>query len=460
MSAPKKPSSRRAVFDASFADFSLNKSTPSDQYMGQPISFSYPKIEDFKRLILKMGRGCYIWKRDLSRYFLQIPLDPIEYNLMCFVWRGFLFFFTGFMFGLRHAGLQGQKITSAVCWIHQRLGLDTSDPSMYNSTNYSDDIGGCEESESRAVESYKALASLLQDLGLEESTSKAHAPSTSMPYLGINFDTVRMRMSIPPEKLTEVRDEIDAWSRKTKATKKGLQQLLGKLFWVSRCVEYSRAFMARLLNQLTLMHPLPDNKKVLFSEDCRADITWWSRYLRRFNGVECMYIDESMDLSLEQLLDSSALVNCGDAQPMGGGSYYGSEYWSRPFPRWLQDTRIAIHIKEFYVALVSAWLWGESWRGKVVYVFCDNEAVVETLENQKPKDPKLQELLREYLYIVCTRGFTPKFRKIGTKANEVADFISRRHDPTAIDKFFKDKNLPSRSIVEVPDSMFNLGSNW
>jgi hypothetical protein len=37
MTSPKKPSSRRAVFDASFGDLSLNNNTPSDQYMGQPI---------------------------------------------------------------------------------------------------------------------------------------------------------------------------------------------------------------------------------------------------------------------------------------------------------------------------------------------------------------------------------------------------------------------------------------
>ena len=460
MTAPKKPASRRAVFDATFGDLSLNNGTPCDLYLGQPISFSYPKIEDFKRMVLNNGRGCFIWKRDLSRYFLQIPLDPIEYSKVCFIWRNYLFFFTGFMFGLRHAGLQGQKITSAVTWIHQRLGLDTDVQCMYNSINYSDDIGGCEKTEGRAYQAYIALAELFSDLGLAESTSKAHKPSTSMPYLGVNFDTVNMKMSIPPDKLTEVRDDISSWSRKTKATKKNLQQILGKLFWVSRCVKFSRGFMARLLNQLASMHSQPDNKKVLLSEECRQDILWWSRYLRRFNGIECMYPDDAMDLTLDQLLDSPALVNCGDAQPMGGGAYYGSQYWSRPFPLWLQDPTIGIHVKEFWVVLVSAWLWGDTWRGKVVYVFCDNVAVVETLDKQKPSDPKLQELLREYLYIVCTRGFTPQFRTIGTKANEVADFISRRHDPEATQIYFSSKNLPQRTLVDVPDTFFKLQSNW
>ena len=331
---------------------------------------------------------------------------------------------------------------------------------MFNSMNYSDDIGGCEGSYERAVASFEALADLFKDLGLAESTNKAHEPTTSMPYLGVQFDTVKMLMSIPAEKVTEVREEIGSWLKKTKATKKGLQQLLGQLFWVSRCVKFSRVFMARLLNQLTTMHHLPDNKKTLLSPECRLDINWWSRYLRRFNGVECMYDDRTVNLSLDQLLCSPALVNCGDAQPMGGGAYFGSEYWSRPFPPWLQDPSIGIHIKEFWVALVSAWLWGEKWRGKVVYVFCDNVAVVETLDKQKPKDVKLQELLREYLYVVCTRGFTPKFRTIGTKSNVVADFISRRHDQEATQLFFIKNNHPERDLVPVSDSCFQLHANW
>ena len=125
MTAVKKPDSRRAVFDASFGDSSLNSNTPSEYYLGMPIDYAYPKIEDFKHFVLRLGRGCFIYKRDLSRYFLQIPLDPVEYPKVGFVWRGLFFFFCGFMFGLKHAGLQGQRITTAVTWIHNRLGLET-----------------------------------------------------------------------------------------------------------------------------------------------------------------------------------------------------------------------------------------------------------------------------------------------------------------------------------------------
>ena len=56
-----------------------------------------------------------------------------------------MFFFCTLMFGLQHAGLQGQKVTTAVTWINRRLGLETKTEEPYKSLNYSDDIGVCEK---------------------------------------------------------------------------------------------------------------------------------------------------------------------------------------------------------------------------------------------------------------------------------------------------------------------------
>ena len=189
MTAPKKPSSRRTVYDASFGDFSLNNSTPGEFYLGQPCVYTFPKLDDFRRLVLRCGRGSFMFKRDLSRYFLQIPLDPVEYHRVGMLWRGLFFFFIGLAFGLRHSGLQGQKLTDALSWIHRRLGLESRKEEQYNVVNYSDDIGGVETELSRAKESFTKLKQLMDDLGLEESTKKAEAPATQLVYLGVLFDS-------------------------------------------------------------------------------------------------------------------------------------------------------------------------------------------------------------------------------------------------------------------------------
>ena len=460
MTAPKKPDSRRTVFDASFGDFSLNNSTPGENYLGQPCIYTYPKIDDFRRLVLRCGPGCFMFKRDLSRFFLQIPLDPVEYHRVGMLWRGLVFFFIGLAFGLRHSGLQGQKLTDALSWIHRRLGLESDKAEQYNVVNYSDDLGGCETELQRAEESFSKLKILMDDLGLEESIKKAEAPTNQLVYLGVMFDSIAMQMRVPPEKLSEIKSEIGNFSRKTTITRKNLQSLLGKLFWVSRVVRLARVFMGRLLQQLRNMVGIKENVKVKLSEDSRRDLKWWERYLEHFNGIQLIFEEDPFPLELSQLLDRPFEVYAGDATPVGGGGWSGNQYWSRMLPRELQDPNLPIHVKEFWCMIVSARLWGSSWTGKAITMFCDNCAVVDTVNYKKPRDPTLLSLLREFLFIAVSYKFFPVVRSISTSDNYLADHISRRHDPSAAAELFHGAGLPPMVNVEVPDLSFKLTDAW
>ena len=460
MTAPKKPSSRRTVFDASFGDHSLNNATPGDVYLGQPCVYTYPSIDDFRRMVLRCGQGCFLWKRDLSRFFLQIPLDPVEYHRVGLIWRGLVFFFVGLAFGLRHSGLQGQKLTDALSWIHQRRGLETAEERLFNVANYSDDLGGCETELKKATESFSSLKVLMDDLGLEESAKKAEAPARQMVYLGVMFDSSAMEMRVPPDKLTEIKSEIGLWSRKTTITRKNLQSLLGKLFWVSRVVCLARIFMGRLLQQLRDMSAVGDNVKVKLSEDSRKDLKWWERYLEHFNGVQMIIEEDPFLLELSQLLDTPHDVYAGDATPVGGGGWHGKQYWSRMLPKHLQDPATPIHLKEFWTLVVSAKLWGEDWSGKAITLFCDNDAVVDTLNHKKPRDAALLSLLREFYFVAVSYKFIPVVRKISTHDNFLADHISRRFDHDAASKMFSESGLSNMQKVVVPDKFFTLTDSW
>ena len=88
MTSPKKTSSHRLVFEASFGLFSLNKNTPEKAYHDMVYEFNFPKIDHLADIIATIGPKCYLWKRDLSRFFLQLKVDPIEYDKLGFVWMG------------------------------------------------------------------------------------------------------------------------------------------------------------------------------------------------------------------------------------------------------------------------------------------------------------------------------------------------------------------------------------
>ena len=460
MTAPKKPDSRRPVFDATFGDKSLNNATPCDHYLGTPTVYTYPKIDDFKRIVLSCGSGCFMWKRDLHRFYLQIPMDPVEYRKVGCVWRGLFFVFVALMFGLRHSGLQGQRITDALSWIHRRLGLDTKEESLFNCINYCDDLGGAESTRPKADDSFSKLGLLLTELGLAESVDKARAPSTVMTYLGVNFNSVTMTMSVPPEKMAEVKADIERWYQKTTATKKSLQSLLGKLFWVSRVVQHSRTFMGRLLAQLREMSSKSDTIRVKLTPDCMKDLLWWKCFLKEYNGVTMIENDEAVKLSLPQLLDNPFAICVGDATLTAGGAWHGQNYWSRPLPVNLQDHKIPVHVKEFLVVIVSTKIWGNNWSGKVVQIFCDNDPVCDVVDGERPSDPKMLSLLREFKYWVCKFRFYPIMRKISSEDNVIADHISRRHDDDAAQVLFAAHGLGHMDLVQAPDRLFDLTATW
>ena len=441
MTSHKKPDKRRCVFDATFG-MSLNKSTPKEFYLEERTEYDFPSLDDFQDMIVKVGRGSRMWKRDLSNYFLQIPICPLEYPKTGFIWRTNYFFFVSYMFGLRHSGLAGQSITSAVSWIHRNKDIE------YNILNYSDDLAGVEEGEKADV-SFEKVGLLLAELGLDEASDKATAPSTTITYLGVTFDSISFKKTVPPEKIAEILDLLMKWSTMTSCTKRSLQSLCGKLLWVARCVRHSRVFLSRLLTALKTMASALPYHKITLSEDMRLDILWWLTYMRHFNGVNFIIDPSVVKLSYK-----------GDACLDGGGGYHLLEYWSRPLPEWMLGKSVPIHQKEFWVLLVSINLWGATWTGQAVELFVDNTAVCQTCVNQKPSDTTMAKFLREFLYLVVHFKFLPIVSYIGTKENFVADYLSRKFDSEAAKVFFRSHNLGDLVLRQVPNNMFSFSANW
>ena len=447
MTSHKKPNSRRTVFDASFGLYSLNKNTPQKSYHETEYEFTFPKIDDLADIIAKLGPGCFLWKRDLSRFFLQLKIDPYEYDKLGFVWREKLFLFVSFVWGCRHAGYAGQWLTSAVSFIQSHLGLELTN-SFFYCLNYADDFAGAEKTEDRAELSFATLGKLLADVGLSESLSKATRPATTMTYLGVSFNTLDMCLHVDQEKITELKSELSKWIRKTVAKKCELQSILGKLLWVSRAVRFSRIFVARIIAETRKLTKQTDKSKL--SLDIRKDFLWWSKYLEIFSGVE-MIPATTVELAV-----------FGDAYPQGGGSWNSvrGEYFSMRFPDYMCSSETPIHVKEFVIVILCIRLWGSAWAGQRIAIYCDNDAVCDTCVYQKPKDLGMQQLLREFLYWVCRFNFFPVVLKIGTKENHIADYISRNHIKDDIEKYLDSCGFQNQSKIDIPLDWFNFQADW
>ena len=92
-------------------------------------------------------------------------------------------------------------------------------------------------------------------------------------------------------------------------------------------------------------------------------------------------------------------------------------------------------------------------------IFCDKSSVCDTIQYKKPRDPALLSLLREFLFVVVTKKFFPVVRKIGTKENKAADFISRRFDKEGALKVFSEHGLHKMKLVKPSTTIYNLSAN-
>ena len=171
--------------------------------------------------------------------------------------------------------------------------------------------------------SYVALIDLMNDLGLTISQKKLVSPTTKVTCLGVLIDTVNGTISIPPEKLRDVTDNVRQWLSRDAATKRELQSILGLLLYVHKCVKPARIFLNRMLDLLRFAH---GRQKVTLTPDFKRDLRWFAKFLPVYNGVS-LYDHRPIDVSLEL-----------DACLTGLGVDLGTSFTIFPLPKALEIT--------------------------------------------------------------------------------------------------------------------------
>ena len=130
-------------------------------------------------------------------------------------------------------------------------------------------------------DSYNQLLPLLDELGLEVSKPKLIPPPTSAVCLGIEADTVKCTLSIPHEKLIEIKHYVRNGFPRKNSTKNQFQSLLGSLLYITRCIRPTRIFLSKMLQILD--NAL--NNCFAWPQEFFQDFNWFTVSLHQFNGI-------------------------------------------------------------------------------------------------------------------------------------------------------------------------------
>ena len=393
-------SHRRVIIDLSWPkDASVNLGVDKNSYLATDFLLNLPTVDHITSELKNIGRGAHLFKVDVSRAFRHVKLDPSDYDVLGLKWKDLTYFDTCLPFGSRHGTQIFQRLSDAIRHMMRRLGFDV--------INYVDDFVGV-GTPCVARRSYDALIELLQKLGLEVSSKKLVPPSTKATCLGIEINSEECTVAIPPDKLRQICDMVDAWRHAKFCSKNQLQSLLGNLLYVQKCVKPARIFLNRMLELLRQNY---DKTSITLTQNFRRDLRWFHRFLATYNGVS--YFDhKKADETLEL-----------DACLTGLGGRWGNKVYHLPIAN--QFKNLAITQLEMVNILVAVKLFARDWQNRKICVKCDNLAVVQVLSKGKTKDPFLGACARNIWLIAATYDIDLSYVHIQGKLNCVADLLSR-----------------------------------
>ena len=115
--------------------------------------------------------------------------------------------------------------------------------------NYVNDFIGAER-QKLVQEAYDRLGKILSKVGVQENLKKAVPPTQVVEFLGVTFDAKKGTMEVSVHRLVELRELLEMWCEKQVYDRTQLEQLIGKLQFVTACVRPGKVFIARLLNKL------------------------------------------------------------------------------------------------------------------------------------------------------------------------------------------------------------------
>ena len=406
---PKRDSVEpRIVHDLSFPPgSSVNDGIPRDEYLSEPYKLRLPGIDRLVEFINRKGPGCLVFKTDLRRAYRQIPVDPHDYHLLGMTVDGFMYFHTAMPFGLRSATLACQRTTKAVVYMLNKQGVLVD--------VYIDDFYGADSAD-HAHASYARMIKLINDLGLQTSPEKDVPPTHEMICLGVTVNTLTMTMTVPEFRLKDLHDDLSCWLNKSHFVQRDLQQLLGKLAFVTACVRPGRAFSCRLINALRVCHASPKRQAFPVNGSMRSDILWWKYFLDHYNGVSV--IPTNITVSNPELFACDSCLSACGAVCFG-------EYFHAQFPSFILQQHLNINQLELLTIVVCLKLWHDRLRGLSLEILTDNQSSAHALNHQRSTDSFMQCCIRELWLLLALHNIHLIARHIPGKANTLADALSR-----------------------------------
>ena len=371
------------------------------------------KYQNLQEALDLVHEGYFMAKVDLKSAYRSVNIHPSNYEATGLKWtfegddKPTYLCDTKLPFGSRKAPAIFNRLTQAVRRMMARKG--------YQIVAYLDDFFVVGTTKAECQQAFNSILALLRKLGFYISYNKVVCPTTCLVYLGIQIDTELMTIALPADKLSQLQDTMQQFSKRKRASRKQLQSLAGKLSWACQAIKGGRSFLRRILDMLAqLKHA---THKVLLSKDFRLDLQWWQDFLAIFNGT--------MPIRNQKPIVDVQVDACNSAS----GIYFRGDWQYLPFKYdYPSATSWHINHKELLSVLFAARRWGHLWANSRVIIHTDSQVAKAILNKGTTKHKAVMQVIRDLFWLSVRFNFDLTAQYLPGKVNDIADAISRLHE--------------------------------
>lgn len=252
------------------------------------------------------GKYSFMSTVDLANAYRSVMIRPSDrdYFGLCFDDRFYVD--NCLCFGSCSAPFIFTRLTDAVCCYMRDRGIICF--------NYLDDIICLSKDRESGVSDQLELIATLRYLGFHIAWKKICSPTCVCTYLGVEINTELMCLRLPQDRVSRLKQELNFWFNRRKATEKQLQILAGHLSHCAHIIQGANLYMHFLFRKLAEAR---GKRKVKLTKDFHDDLSWWFNLACSFNSVPL--VDVNTDRSWIQIVSGTYSVithgNRFDTQP-------------------------------------------------------------------------------------------------------------------------------------------------
>lgn len=378
--------------------------------------YSDPESVKFQTLadachLAKPGYWCA--KVDLKSAYRSVCIHPDNYQVTGLKWtfqgqqEPTYFFDSRLPFGSNVGPSTFHRISQAVRRCMIRRGFS-------GTVVYIDDFFLAAKTKEECMQMLLTLIRLLRRLGFYISWPKVVGPTQTITFLGVQICTLTSTLSLSEDKLQQLRQRLQHFQGKRRATKQSLQSLAGSLNWACQAVKGGKFFLKRILDTI---RPLKQQRhKARLSAEFHADLQWWLSYMHVFNGV--VYFNQQ----------SNEHVHV-DASNMAAGAFWNGDWQYTVFAVDMPAAyKLHINYKEVCAVVQAVSRWAPYWKGKHVVVHTDSTVTKAIINKGRSRNSYVNSLLRKMAWVCAKMNCSVSAVHVAGSVNLFADSISRLHE--------------------------------